>query len=536
MNIFKSTINNRKYLDIMLDPNKRVYFTNEEKFHIVLDIGSDSLKVMLGCISFRGFELRGLWEESYRDNEFDLNASSEKRVLYLRTALGKAIPPSTMFCPKSFSIILPSSAVFIQPTTLPPVRGRIARQSVEFEVKEKIPCSLEELVWDYMDLSPKEKGPRNVILAAARRQIVEDCFSAAKAFGKIEHISIGPVLIYEALRKRLKPTECLLVLDIGSRMLDVIVVSKKDFWSRTLTSAASRFMQSAAEAAGMSEVDLEIKLCKEGIGANGFSEIVQTKLSELIAEVERTIAIFRQEVQGISFSGLLILGGLTCIKGIESSFSEAFDLPLLDLSTFVPGPRDSGLSSPKFFKVGSFAAIDGRSLNLIPREEREGRRKSKLKYLFSSIGLTLAVLLMFPLAFVFVESQKIRHESFSIEEKIKTFNSYKQQIETVRKKMEPWQKFMEDAQKSLVEKDLIVRIFKELERVLPQSFWLEEIQYETGSHKLVLEGNMRERLSDVARLEEGFKRSGLFGKVEVNQGYVQPDGTRRFSCVVEVKP
>ena len=535
--IFKPAPAANQNLNTGLQPKKKglFSFSNKENLHFVLDIGSHSLKVIAYTKSFSGLKFREIREVSYA-GEFDFNDPSEKRIFYLKTALGEAVPPSATPSSQSISIILPSSAVFIQPTTLPPVRGRIVRQTVEFEVKEKIPCSLADLVWDYVDLSPKTKGARNVILAAARRQIVEDCFSVTKGFGTIERISAGPVLIYEALRKHLEPSQCLLVLDIGSKTLDVIVVSRKDFWSRTITSAASKFIHSTAEVTGMSEEELQTRLWKDGIHAAGLEEIIQTKLSELLAEIERTIAIYRQEVRNVSFSGLLLLGGLARLTGIAACFSEEFDIPLVDLSSLAAGNLGSRPEAPIFFKAGSFAEIAGPSLNLIPREEQEGRRASKLKRLFTSLGLTFAILLMVPLAFVFMEIQKIKHENFSIEESVKTLNSYKQQIETVRKKMEPWQKFMEDAQKSLLEKDLIARIFKELERVLPQSFWLEEIQYETGNHKLVLEGNMRERLSDVARLEEGFKRSGLFGKVEVNQGYVQPDGTRRFSCVVEVKP
>ncbi len=510
-------------------------FLNRNKLYFVLDIGSHSLKVVSYTKEFGRLKFRETREISYA-GEFDFNDPSEKRIFFLKTALGEAIPPSTSQSSQGISIILPSSAVFIQPTTLPPVRGRIVRQTVEFEVKEKIPCSLADLVWDYIDLSPKTKGARNVILAAARREIVEDCFSVSKGFGRVERISAGPVLIYEALRKSLAPSECLLVLDIGAKTLDVIVVLKNDFWSRSITYGASKFIHSTAEAAGMSEEELQTKLRKEGIHAAGLAEIIQTTLSELLAEIERTIAICRQEIRDVSFSGLLILGGLTQLKGIDACFSEAFDIPLVDLSSLTAGNLSGRSDASVFFKAVSFAEISKVSLNLIPREERESRRASKAKGLFTFLSLTIAIILAFPLTLVFLETQKIKHESFAVDENVKTLNSYKQQIEAVRKNMEPWQKLMEDAQKSLDEKDLTLRIFKELETILQQSFWLDEIQYEAASHKLVLDGNMRERLSDISRLEEGFKRSDLFGKVEVKQGYVQPDGTRRFSCVVEVKP
>lgn len=501
-----------------------------------IDLGSHSVKLVTYTRRFGRVRIEEMRAMAFSER-FDYTETSEKRRELLGETLRKLSEPSREQNHARASVTIPSSAAFLRLTKLPLIRGRILRETVEFEIKDKIPLGAEELVWDYMALPERNGHSASVLLSAARKEAVLELMAMTKGMGlRLEAITAGPAVVYEFLRSRLREDETLLVLDLGAHTLDLMVVRKKGFWSRTITAGSYRILRSLEEETGLASDVMEGKMVSGGLGDPELGSLIQRKAEELVGEIERTVTIYRQEAKEIALTGLVAAGGLAEIPGMARFLSERLGIPLREIAFAGKGQAKGAPVAPRFFQAAGLAHAPRIPVNLLTPEEKEKRRLARLKQIFTVSVLAIHLLFLPSLGFVFHEDRLRSREIQALDHETGSLHALRKDIEGVEAGFRPWRALFDETSARLRDQDLMIRLIHELDRILPRAVWLESLRYDESGRKLLIAGKMREKLSSVARLGEAFGLSELFGAVELGEGSVEADGTRRFSCTVEVKP
>ena len=497
-----------------------------------LDIGSHSVKIISYVKRLGRLELTACEQISYGER-FDYTEADSRRSAFLKQILEDFFVPEMRREPLRLSLTLPSSLTFIQRTNLPVISSRLLHRAVEFEVKDKIPMPVAELVWGYLPLPETSRVSRGVVLAAVRKQVVKDLFHMAGEMNlTIDRVDVGPAVIYQYLRAKMAPGQTLLVLDLGAHTTDVIAITKTGFWSRTVTFGGFKLVQAASQNLGMAAHEVEKIMQEQGLENARLKTALESKIEDLARELKRTLTLYQQELGAQAFDGLLLLGGLARLRGLDAFFSSALQLPGYEM----PPEIISELKSPRvFFQAACLAHTEGPpSLNLIPQEERKIRSRSSLKMNFFLYTALLGLVLFLQILGSVFETRKTKALDQALEQKIMRYEEDKKQVRMLEERIKPWAVFFEDAVMRGHQKDLILRILDELEAAFPRSVWVDKISFEVATKELVIEGRMQEKLAGVERLKEALERSRLLDKVSVTSGTVESERTRRFSCRMEV--
>lgn len=514
---------------------KELRALKDSSLRYALDMGSHSIKALSYKEHSGKVDLLGAKEISFKEI-FDYTTEPEKRKDLLKEALLKLFPSEKIREKIKVSLTLPSSAIFIRLSTLPRIRGKAMRQAVKYEVQEKMPCPLEELVWDYLVLPQKKGKEISVSLVAVRREIIEDIFGVAKEIGiQIDKISAGPSAIYEAVRSKLKDSETVLVIDLGAKTTDVIAIQRNGFWSRTITYGALKLIEALSP---NPEAPIQVSSGKEVevlLDNPENQEILNRELKTLAGEIERTLTIYHQEVVSDEFRGFVLLGGLTRLEQIHRYFQAQLKIP-----TWKPFKDKyklgEGVLQGVFFQAASITYSSESSMNLIPDEERNRRTLRHFKWAFKIYSFLLVILLALGLGCLGVELAGIKGREAKLQKEITYRKGLKNQIDSRLKKIELWKMLFMQAADGLYKKSLPVKIIRELEANLPEAVWLEKVTFNDFGNEFILEGRMRDKLSGIMRLREALESSELFNKISAQGGYVEADGSRHFVCQVEVKP
>ncbi len=525
----------REFVDFENWVQEQVFlFWGRPPVKFALDFGSYAIKMVSYTESFGRIKLQHA-EKIIFSERFDYTETEERRFDLLKEALEKYFLKGQLKENVKISMTLPSSMTFIQRTKLPQIQGKMLDRAVEFEVREKIPIPLSDLIWDYVPLSSSNGNARSVVLAAVRKGPVHEFFKiAADLHLDIERVAVGPAVLYESLRKKISSQEVLVVLDLGAHTTDVIVITTTGFWSRTITFGGYKLTHAVAEAKAVSIEDAEKLIATEGLQGPA-KEILQIRLAELERELKRTLNIYSQEIGPGNFTSFLLMGGLARLRGIDDYFSALLNLPL---NKKISDPADifkQEGDSELFFQAASLAQNKRNVINLLPFEEKKYRSKRTFKIFFLFYFTLAAILLLLSALSYEVESAKSKTFEGLLEKKIQQYEGDKRQIKSIDERVGPWIQLLENVRTHAEERDLILRIFSEIDFSFPRPVWLDKFRFDADKREIIVEGKSKEKLVGLERLKGAIERSKLLGNVTVTAGHVEAGGIRRFTCRMELK-
>lgn len=222
---------------------------------------------------------------------------------------------------------LPGGSLLERVMQLPMAKGKKLAQLVQFEASQQIPVPLDELYWDYQSLlredaeQPADELPREIVLAAAVRR-----GSVAPLLAMFEDLKLpvqvlqsDAIAIYNAAWREFfsenqpaaDPRRAVALLDMGSDGANLVVCGRGAFWSRRLRVGGADFTNRLVQEFQLTFAQAEqIKhdpskapsVCRAYDALGG-------PLGELIRELDRSLAAFRNEHPQVSVERLWGLGG-----------------------------------------------------------------------------------------------------------------------------------------------------------------------------------------------------------------------------------
>lgn len=301
-------------------------------------------------------------------------------------------------------ICVPGYQAFSKFLALPPVEDAKLAQIIAYEAQQNVPFPLDEVTWHYANLGNKETGEREVLLAAVKTEVIDVYYRAVQgAKLNLQIVDASTAALHNAFRYNYGELEgCTLLLDIGAKTSNVIIIEKGRFFARGVNIGANSITQEFANEAQMSFEDAEEYKKSYGFVHLGgaveeaedpyqamISKIARQVLTRLHIQVNQTIQFYRGQ-GGSAPERLYLAGGAALLTYTADFFSEKLGLQVEYFNPFRNVEIDPSVDSEQFALVantlGEVAGLGLRKmvdcpaeLNLIPKSERISKVIDKKK-------------------------------------------------------------------------------------------------------------------------------------------------------------
>ncbi|MDF7808383.1 pilus assembly protein PilM [Pontiellaceae bacterium B12219] len=175
-------------------------------------------------------------------------------------------------------------SVFSRIVKLPMVGKDQLQKTIRHEAVQHIPFPIDEVVWDAHVFDENADEP-DVLLVAVKADVIEGLVHSVTANGlSVEHISVAPVALANAVRSSEKTDEPLLVVDVGRAGSNLVFLDGNRIFFRTLP-----------------------------VGGN--------QLDRLVQEIERSITFYKGQQQGNPPRRISVCGGAEAVELLQAHLS-----------------------------------------------------------------------------------------------------------------------------------------------------------------------------------------------------------------------
>ncbi|HDT15442.1 MAG TPA: hypothetical protein ENN55_04455, partial [Firmicutes bacterium] len=214
---------------------------------------------------------------------------------------------------RDVNICAAGQSVFVRFVKLLQVKEDKLKQTMKFEAQNQIPFPLNEVAWDWSLLDTGAKGSRKAVIAAIKKNLVDEMVHKLKAV-KLSTglIDISPLSLYNCMAFNEDYNEQALgaIMDIGYKATNLVIFKKGNIWIRSFPIAAERI-----------------------------EEANDQGIDELIGEIERSVEYYfmqgGDDVEGgKKLDELTLTGGGSAINGLESRIAERLGVKPKTLDPF----------------------------------------------------------------------------------------------------------------------------------------------------------------------------------------------------------
>jgi type IV pilus assembly protein PilM len=308
-----------------------------------LDISSTSVKMM---------ELSDSGKGGYRVERYVIELLPKEAVNEGNIANMDAVAETVQRAWKSMgtrinhvAIALPSNAVITKKILVPSsLTGIELENQVESEANQVIPFSLDEVNLDFQVLGPAPGSATDmqVLLAAARKEKVEDRVAAAEAAGlkalvmDVEAYAIQ--LAYEAMSSQL-PGEganmTVAIMDIGSSAIHINVLHDNDsVYLRDHGFGGNQLNHEISRRYGMTGEEAEVAKRKGTLPDSYEIEVLQPYSETLAMEIGRALQLFTTSTHYNKVDQILLAGGGAMIPSLDEVVASRTGIPTMVANPF----------------------------------------------------------------------------------------------------------------------------------------------------------------------------------------------------------
>lgn len=254
---------------------------------------------------------------------------------------------------RNVAIALPSSAVITKKILAPAsLKGVDLENHVETEANQVIPFSLEEVNLDFQVLGPSPGSPDDVqvLLAAARKEKVEDRVAAVEAAGLKALImdveSFATQTAYEQIAHLLPnggAGQTVAIIDVGAQNMHINILNDNEsVYLREHGFGGNQLNNEISRRYGMTSEEAEAAKRKGTLPESYDIEVLQPYSETLAMEIGRAMQLFTTSTQYRKVDQILLAGGGAMIPGIDEVVAQR-----TGTSTMVVNPFANMAVGPK---------------------------------------------------------------------------------------------------------------------------------------------------------------------------------------------
>ena len=352
-------------------------------------------------------------------------------VLQAVGALAKEMGIKSGFC----SLCLGGPAVFTRVIKLPLSDPAQVEQMVGFEAQQAVPA-IEEACWDFQVFPPGQTGAAELeaLIVAMKRETVTETMAAASAAGmKTDMVDLAPTALINAFRYQYPEVEsCTLVLEIGARATNILLIEGKKIFCRVVPLGGASVTQ--AIAADLQESFAGAEVLKKAKGfvhpggsyeepideqAARISKLARGVMTRLHTEVERSITFYRSQQAGGRPTRVLLAGGGAALGLTDLFFRDKLKVPVEYFQSFRRIAIGPGVNRAEIGKnFPSWASLVGAGLRALPdspckinilgSELKAAAKRTKDLPAMVAAGIGLGLILLLPGIHGFWQSARLQ--------------------------------------------------------------------------------------------------------------------------------
>lgn len=246
---------------------------------------------------------------------------------------------------KNVALALPPSAVITKKITLPEgMTDQELEVQVESEANQYIPFPLEEVSLDFCVIGPSKKSPGDVdvLIAASRREKVEDMQGLAEAAG------LKPVILdIESHASRLAANRLIEALpnqgvdamvalfEIGALTTSMQIIRNDEvLYDRDQAFGGAQLTQLIVRQYGFSAEEAESKKRSGDLPEDYMSVVLRPFVEILAQEIARTLQFFYTSTPYHRVDHILLAGGSAPLMGLTEAVTEGLSAPCTIVNPF----------------------------------------------------------------------------------------------------------------------------------------------------------------------------------------------------------
>jgi type IV pilus assembly protein PilM len=319
-------------------------FNNKNNSYIGVDISSTSVKVLELSKSGSGYRV-----EAYAVEPLPENAVVEKNIKELdgvRVTVEKAIQKCRSKV-KQAVVAVPGSSVITKVLDMDAeLKEDEIEERLQIEGEQYIPFPMEEVTMDFALLgpSPTQESQQQVLLAAGKRELVEDRESSLNDAGldcrvvDVETYAMlrAMPLLEDQIESDAINDQVIAIMDIGHSMTTMTVVhegrivhyKEQVFGGKQLTEEIMRrYGQTLAEAGRMKK--------QGGLPDDYVPEVLEPFKESVIQQVSRSLQFFYASTEYNDVDVVFLAGGSSAIPGLSQLVTEKLGTQALIANPFI---------------------------------------------------------------------------------------------------------------------------------------------------------------------------------------------------------
>ena len=533
-----------------------------------LDIGYDSIKVIELKRDKAGLVATNCVIEPIEYD--DVKNYSEEKVA---EAIARALKNPSI---KGSSVVvsLSGQSVFTRFIKFPTLDRSKIDQIVQFEAQQQVPFPIDDVIWDYQLLGDwatiDDIDEASVALVASKKEVITGLLENFESLKMdIEYIDIAPFALCNCIKFNEPALDgCTLVLDIGAKSTDMLVMEKDTVWLRNIpiggiamTQAVQKEFKVTFKEAEFLKKKYSVILCGDGpmVGESPerlrISRALTATMTRLLAEISRSIGYYRSHSDGGRIKQIVLVGGGSNIENIGTFLEHKFNVGVKKLDTMHNLEYRNGIAefiAKEKHVLGCAIGLALRKatdcvmeINLLPKQlatQREiKKKKSYILGCFVLVGIMMASGIGFFKQWVKYET----NVSSGLYEDLKRLKSHSTKINDAKKHVTVYKQKLDDLLKLQQQRTYWARLTTELQTVLPENAWLKRFSVHKSRTKDVLYavrifGETTAPLGEIPFIKERMEKSPFFKNVSIKSAddlssvSIGGKDIRRFEIVGEL--
>lgn len=242
------------------------------------------------------------------------------------------------------SVALPGHLALTKFIKSPAVARSKRSKIIAFEAAQNIPYPLEEVVWDHL-LIADDGTSLEIMLTAVKAETMLGLCAAVNSVGfSLSDVSPSSLALYNAFRLNYPEIkETTLIVDVGARSTQLLLVENKRFCGRNLPLGGNSVTQTVAEALRidsamaerlkidlLSEEGMQLSNASPARAVHAAAEIFVTKLH---AEIVRSMVNLRLQMSSLNPTAIYVTGGGSQFESLLTILQDRMKLPVQRFAT-----------------------------------------------------------------------------------------------------------------------------------------------------------------------------------------------------------
>jgi type IV pilus assembly protein PilM len=496
-----------------------------------IDIGAGSVKIVELEKTSDGIHL-------LRAKFFDLtqHAEQEKRDSLIKAGIEGLLRTEKIRGGKSV-VSLSGQSVFIRFLKLPRIQKSKIDKIIKYEAQQQVPFPLEKITWDHQAFGAYGGTEEDVLFVAAKKDIVEANLGYLSGTGlDVEFMDISPLALLNAVTFN-EPLKRGIIIDIGARSANLIVVDEKGFWGRSILIAGDEMTHAIASKLNIPFDKAEELKKKEGMvlpadapappdltaAAKEVSNILNLVLSDLSASIVQSLEFYRtKQNHDLPFNEVILSGGGSKLRGIENFLAGSLGMQIrrANLVQKIKCPSNLRVDTDFQTRFGSAIGLALRlihkcpaRIDLLPAERKAQRDFKKERLYIIAAGLLFSVIPLTIALNISSRAGNFRSELDLINGLLSKYEAVKDRTASLKTDIEKTDAKIKPFRDLTVKRALLLEVLLEVEKLLPLDTWLTAFTDDKGL--VIIEGKTLSNLSTITEYKKRLESSPLFEAVEI---------------------